>query len=221
MTSSRRLLPFALAVVLALAAGACGGDDDGGGERGGETSTSAAPPGGGATSGPSSAPGTTTSPDGGSSTTTAPAFTGDLEPESAQPDGTGTAQLVAVRLGSQPGATRFVLEFDGEVQPGYQVSWVDGPISEDGSGNPVDVDGGAFLQVLVQPATGYDMEAGAPTYEGPTRLAGPSGGSITEAVRTGDFEALLTWVLGAEERVPFTVTALTGPSRLVIDVQAP
>lgn len=214
MTSPRRrLVPLLLVAVLALAAGACG--DDGGDESTGDgSSTTTTSPSTDGTSDPS-APPSSTGTDG---TTTEP-FAGDIAPKTAEPDGTGTAQLVGVRLGQQPGVTRFVLEFAGEEQPGYDVQWVDGPITEDGSGNPVAVEGDAFLQVLVQPATGFDLDAGVPTYEGPTRLAGPDGGAITEAVRTGDFEALLTWVLGAGERVPFTVSTLSSPSRLVIDLQ--
>lgn len=216
MTSPRRrLVPLLLAAALVLAAGACGGDDGDGDERTGDgaSATTTAPSVDG-TSGPTDDTGTT----GTDGDTTEP-FSGDVEPEVAEPDGTGTAQVVAVRMGQQPGATRFVIEFAGEEQPGYDVRWVDGPITEDGSGNPVPLEGDAFLQVLVQPASGFDLEAGVPTYEGAARLIGPPGGVVTEAVRTGDFEALVTWVLGAAERVPFTVSALSSPSRLVIDLE--
>lgn len=217
----RRILPIALVAVLLVGGAACGDDGDGDADaRDAGTTTTGA--GGATASGDPSDP--TASDPGGTTTeagptTSGPPFEGDAEPEVAEPDGTGTAQLVAVRVGQQRGATRFVLEFAGEVRPGYDVRWVDGPVTEDGSGDPVDIEGDAFLQVVVQPASGFDLEAGVPTYEGPTRLAAPDGGALTEAVRTGDFEAVLTWVLGAEERVPFTVSALGAPSRLVIDVE--
>jgi hypothetical protein len=198
-------------VAVLLGSGACGDDGDGDGATTTTTTTEATT---------TEAPGSTTTTTGEEGTTApAPTFDGSLEPVTAEPDGTGTAQLVAVRVGEQEGFTRFVLEFDGETRPGHDVRWVDGPVTEDGSGDPVALEGGAFLQVIVQPATGFDLEAGVPTYEGPTRLAGPEGGALTEAVRTGDFEAVLTWVLGAEERVPFRVSALGSPSRLVIDLQ--
>ena len=39
-------------------------------------------------------------------------------------------------------------------------------------------------------------------------------------MRTGDFEAVLTWVAGLDERAPFRVLRLAGPHRLVVDVRA-
>lgn len=210
----RRALSAVVVAVALLAAGACGDDDEGGDATTTTTTEAVAPS-------SSEAPGSTTeapTTSEGTTTTTAP-FAGDLDPKAGDPDETGTARLVDVRVGQQEGFTRFVLEFEGETRPGYDVRWVDGPVTEDGSGNPVEVEGGAYLQVIVQPASGFDLDAGVPTYEGPTRIAGPAGGSILEAVRTGDFEAVLTWVLGAEERAPFTVSTLGSPSRVVVDVQ--
>jgi hypothetical protein len=207
----RRAVPAVVLVAALLGSGACGddGDDDGAATTTTEASTTTTAP----DATPTSADGETTT------TTEAVPFEGGVDPVTAEPDGTGTARLVTVRVGEQEGYSRFVLEFEGETRPGYDVRWVDGPITEDASGNPVAVEGGAFLQVIVQPASGFDLEAGVPTYLGPTRLAGPDEGAITEAVRTGDFEAVLTWVLGADERVPFRVSALGSPSRLVIDLE--
>ncbi len=36
-----------------------------------------------------------------------------------------------------------------------------------------------------------------------------------------EFEAVLTWVVGARARVPFRVTTLPSPSRLVVDLEHP
>jgi hypothetical protein len=41
---------------------------------------------------------------------------------------------------------------------------------------------------------------------------------VREVVRTGDFEAVLTWAIGLDERVGFRVSTLDNPSRLVVDL---
>jgi hypothetical protein len=42
---------------------------------------------------------------------------------------------------------------------------------------------------------------------------------VTEVKAAGDFEAVLTWVVGLRYRVPFRVSVLDGPPRIVIDFQ--
>jgi hypothetical protein len=72
----------------------------------------------------------------------------------------------------------------------------------------------------MEPASGFDLDAGVPVFTGPDRISGAAAGTATvrEAVRTGDFEAVLTWVVGVGSRAGFRVSTLTSPSRLVIDV---
>ena len=42
---------------------------------------------------------------------------------------------------------------------------------------------------------------------------------VTEVKAAGDYEAVLTWVVGLRAKVPFRVLVLDGPPRLVIDFQ--
>ena len=42
------------------------------------------------------------------------------------------------------------------------------------------------------------------TYAGPNRVPG-AGGTVSELVRTGDFEALYEWAVGVTDEVPFRV----------------
>ena len=42
---------------------------------------------------------------------------------------------------------------------------------------------------------------------------------VREVVRSGDFEAVLSWAIGVQERVDFRVQALDDPARLVVDVR--
>jgi len=143
---------------------------------------------------------------------------------SAPADGTGTALLKTVRVGRNPGFERIVFEFEGDSMPGYRVQWIDGPVLADGSGEPVDVTGEAFLEMVMEPASGVDLSAPqlSIVYDGPDRI--PVAGQtelITDLVRTGDFEAVLSWAAGTTEKVPFRVLRLKSPTRIVVDLETP
>ena len=156
-----------------------------------------------------------------------PAPVGPFSEDAVETDGfpeggEGVVHLTDVRLAAHDGFDRFVLEFEGEPMSPFRVAYVDGPILEDGSGNEVDLDGTAFLEVRLTAASGVDFDTDAEegyevTYDGPQRLSGDTS-VIAEALRTGDFEATLTWTLGLRERAGFAVTVLEEPLRLVIDV---
>ena len=47
----------------------------------------------------------------------------------------------------------------------------------------------------------------------------PGTEAVVELVRTGGFEAVLTWAIGVESAQPFRVVRLEGPARIVIDVR--
>lgn len=128
-----------------------------------------------------------------------------------------TSLIDRVAIGHHEGYDRVVFQFRDEGLPGYRVEYVDPPLKEDGSGNPVDVAGNAFVVVRMEPASGFDLNAGEGqlVYKGPKRL--PGTGVVKEAVRTGDFEAVLSWAVGLDGKVPFRVTTASSPSRLIVD----
>jgi hypothetical protein len=77
--------------------------------------------------------------------------------------------------------------------------------------------------VRMEQASGFDLSVpeGALVYTGPRRIS-PDGTSVVrEVVRTGDFEAVLTWAVGLSGRVPFRVLTLGDPARIVVDFAAP
>jgi len=158
----------------------------------------------------STAPGATAAP----STTVASGFgTSEVAVASAK-----QGLLTAVRAAKQDGFDRVVFEFEGAV-PGYSVRYVDRPITEDGSGNPVEIKGDSVLQVRMEPASGADLSGAElrQTYKGPNRIT-PSTSAVTELVRTGDFEAVLTWVTGVKGKPGFRVDTTSGPPRLIIEI---
>jgi hypothetical protein len=153
------------------------------------------------------------------------AFEGSTETTSTSgfPDSNaqGVAYLTDVRVGRHPAFDRVVWEFDGD-RPAYRAGYVPRPITEDGSGEPIEVRGDAVLQIIFTPASGTDLtgEDPQPVYQGPERLDAARAGAavVEELVQTGDFEAALGWAVGIGRKAPFTVSELSDPTRVVIDI---
>jgi hypothetical protein len=194
---------------LSLVAAACG-DDDGGAIDSSSTSTTAAP---------SSTP-STRADEGGIDPMNDASTSPVSVPVPANPSG-GTSLLSAVRASRHEGYDRVVFEFTAASSlPGYSVSYVDEPVTEDGSGKQVEVAGDHVVLVRMEHASGADLtkESAPQTYTGPTRFT-PGTPEVSELVRTGDFEGVLSWAIGVHDKVAFRVLALQNPSRLVIDLQ--
>ena len=132
------------------------------------------------------------------------------------------ALLERVAVGRHEGYDRVVFQFTNTL-PGYKVEYVQPPLKEDGSGNPVEIKGNAFLVVRMEPASGFDLNTGEGVmiYKGPRRLEGSAAGAsvVQELVRTGDFEAVLTWAIGLSDKVDFRVQTATSPLRLIVDLR--
>jgi hypothetical protein len=132
----------------------------------------------------------------------------------ATPAGAQSAPtLVDVRSARHPGFDRVVFEFRGAV-PQHTVRYV-GQLVEDGSGKPVSVAGAADLEVVFHGANAH-TEDGTPSV-GPKRFS-PGLTAVKEVAQIGDFEAVVSYGIGLDRRRPLTVSTLSGPSRLVIDV---
>lgn len=141
-------------------------------------------------------------------------------PRSAPASAGGTALLRAVRVGRHAGFERIVFEFEGRTQPSYRIRWADGRATADGSGAVVDVAGAARLEVVLSPASGVDLTDGTIVYDGPDRVAvADQVVLIRDLVRTGDFEGVLSWAVGASTDAPFRVLTLSSPTRLVVDLR--
>lgn len=131
-----------------------------------------------------------------------------------------TAYLTDVAVSGTNCTDRVVFAFrEGAVPgPGYNISYEPAASAktEDGSGNRVEINGSAFLVVRLTPAMTAEIvgENVEPTYTGPRRIAGRS--VVQEVVKTGDFEAMVTWVIGLNLERPFTATA--SESELVIEI---
>jgi hypothetical protein len=161
-------------------------------------------------------------------TTTSTGSTNTLEgaattPVVGQAAGHETALLERIAVGRHEGYDRVVFQFRNDL-PGYRVEYVQPPLKEDGSGNPVEIQGGAIVLVRMEPASGFDLgtPGGVMVYKGPKRIQGSSAGTsvVRELVRTGDFEAVLSWAVGLTDKVDFRVRTATSPSRLIVDFRS-
>lgn len=130
-------------------------------------------------------------------------------------DGAGNAILREVRVGERAGADRIVFEFEDSGLPAWRVEYVDQPVRDCGSGDPVPVAGDGWLEVSFTGAQAH-TDAGAAT-TGPRRRPVDQQ-VVLELVRTCDFEGQVTWVAGVSSPNRFTPHVLSNPSRLVIDV---
>jgi hypothetical protein len=136
------------------------------------------------------------------STTAASAFEGASTPTSIGSGATTGTGAVALLTDVTVEADVVTFSFQDEV-PGIAAEYIRPPILEDASGEEIDVEGTAFLHVRMEPASGVDLsgEEYVQTYTGPRRLEGTGG--IVEVVRTGDFEAVLGWVIGVDAERPY------------------
>ncbi|MBW3579613.1 MAG: hypothetical protein KY447_00785 [Actinobacteria bacterium] len=207
------------ALVALVSVAACGGSDGDTDRTGPSTTTTTSAS---STTSTAPAPG---SDDAAPSSTTSSAPVGGFEGRTtatsapAPPGSSEVALLSDVRVAGQPGFDRVVFEFGDAELPGFDISYLDGPAHQDGSGEPVTISGSALLEVRLAPASGVDLRAGTfeQTYTGPGRVEGDTE-VVTEVVRTGDFEANLTWAIGLDRRVPYRVEVIADPPRVVIDL---
>lgn len=133
-------------------------------------------------------------------------------------DGTTTdfkpVQVTDVRVGTHAGYDRIVVEFAGTGTPGFDLATTTPPFNADASGLPLTVAGTDFLKLLFVSATA------AGSWSGPSTFS-PGYPKLHSLVAGGDFEGHFTWFVGLNGPACYQVSELSGPTRIVIDLQAP
>ncbi len=132
--------------------------------------------------------------------------------------------MVDARLGAHFDFDRFVLEFDpnpsGNVlgpPDSYSIQWVSQPPIQFGSGQPIEVEGTEYLEILLH-AYAYSRSSVPAEYEGPTDVQARGTLNVIEAVFGGEVEGKMVWAIGVNNRAGFRVLEIPDPPRLVIDI---
>ena len=149
------------------------------------------------------------------------AFAGAALPATASAS-TRRGYLAAVRVASHDGYDRVVFEFE-DALPGYRVDVTKRPVTEDGSGDTVEVKGEVLYEVRFENSSMARLSGENVTmvYKGDKRVT-TRGEVVEEVVNTGDFEGVVTWVIGARPAPSgVRVSTLTSPFRLVVDLGSP
>ena len=120
--------------------------------------------------------------------------------------------LTGIRAATHEGFTRIVLEFSGEGTPGvWRAAWTDEAV-EQGRGLPIQVDGEAVLDLVID---GTPMTATENPYPGGTH----NRAGDLDVVSDGTFEDNTHVVIGAPTERQFQIGFLSNPSRVVIDIR--
>lgn len=130
--------------------------------------------------------------------------------------GPGVATVTALDQGRHPGYDRWVLHFDDGPIPGWEVEYVDRPLTLCGSGRQILPVGEGWLRIDLEPARGH-TEAGEAIVEPETATPGLEQG--LRVYRTCDFEGQVELVLALRSPEPFRAFELRDPARLVVDVR--
>lgn len=147
----------------------------------------------------------------------APPFEGTTQKTDVASKIKGAALLKNVRVGAHDeGYDRVVFELNAPDQTGYRIEYVKGPVTSCGSGEPVTLDGNAFLSITLAPANAH-TEDGKSSIE--ARALKPGYRAIQELKQVCDFEGQVQWVLGVSSASPYRVVPLREPTRLAIDVR--
>jgi hypothetical protein len=125
--------------------------------------------------------------------------------------------IIDVRVGTHAGYDRVVFEFNAGTPTWFMLDRVEPPLVADGSGSTIDVEGNAFLRLVMRGGS-RQTDAGTSSYSGPTDFD-PDFPQLVDLVEGGDFERQSTWYLGLRSETCARLIVLPGPDRLVIDVE--
>ena len=141
-------------------------------------------------------------------------FVGTTQPIENIAESQGSSVLIAVRTGTHPRYDRNVFEFDSSI-PSYRVEYIARPYHQCGSGEEVTMQGAEILQVRFSVAQAHG-EAGHATVG---KVSVPPSSKMEEVRLVCDFEGEVTFLVGMKDKIPYKVSEMQNPARLVLDIQ--
>jgi hypothetical protein len=124
------------------------------------------------------------------------------------------ATVSSIRIAHHDGYDRLVIGFaTSNNMPRYELTrQATAQFVRDASGQPVNLNGSAGIRVVLRNA---DIASGVPSDLKPNLP------EIREVAQVGNFERVVSYGVGLASPACFRVLELSGPTRLVIDVQTP
>ncbi|AGF72715.1 AMIN-like domain-containing (lipo)protein [Corynebacterium halotolerans] len=155
---------------------------------------------------------TVTVPPAASPTALPPLGNPDLARKQKDPEGPWRLAVTGVRVAEHERFDRLVFDLEGEGLPGWFIDYTETP-AQQASGFPVEYEGAIALQVSIV-GTPYPFDLGIEPMEH-TTVEGA--GHVTGVTFTSIFEGHSEFVIGLEEKLPYSVSLLQNPTRVVID----
>ena len=127
----------------------------------------------------------------------------------------GGSHLTAIRVGEHQGYDRVVFQFSGTL-PAYSVTRVNS-VTEDARGGQLPLAGQTYLRVVFRGATSVCQQPLRASSSVPSVLT-PFYPQLLVVAKAGDFERVLSFGIGLAGRGGYHVATLSGPYRIVLDV---
>ncbi|WP_040798222.1 AMIN-like domain-containing (lipo)protein [Nocardia higoensis] len=141
----------------------------------------------------------------------------DAGPKRGEASADAGLTVTGVRIGSHDGFDRVVYDLGGSGTPGWIVGYTERAV-QDGSGRELDIAGDSVLEVRIT-GSAYPFDSGVTPYAGPDPLTDPAVPGITGVSTPLVFEGVSQSFIGVTGEQPaFSVTTLSNPTRLVVDI---
>ncbi|WP_330181313.1 hypothetical protein OHB26_33825 [Nocardia sp. NBC_01503] len=162
--------------------------------------------------------GGTSAPPGPRPTTTA-APVDEFVPKTRTPDPAAVGiGLTNISLSATDKADRVTFQFTGAAVPGWAVHYVKQAVSNTSTQSEFPVTGQSIIEVLIREAAN-PFESGVPPYSGPPIVTDPDLRTIGEVRYASALRGVTQAFIGlATPQRAFRVTALTDPTRIVVEV---